>query len=284
MVNIAIVGLGQMGTSIKERLEPFYKIHSYDKKYSVELDNIYKNKKNEAQESLIAILCLPNSQEVSQVLSFLIKNSQIKYIIDHTTNFPNEVNNFYSLCNNKGVHYIEAPMIGGVRSVRKGNLTILTIDNIDDYKELKNVFSCYVKKIICAGKVTVPSQLKLLHNMVTIGNTNIFLEVLAFSKALKIDISKFFDVIQSGTASSYVSYNTLVRTILDNNFEDGFKLYLACKDIKYSKQLANKAKLKLPLFSVIENNMDIALEKENFCELDYPIIYKVIEKLVGINK
>lgn len=275
---VTVVGIGTMGEAIAKKVCSNLKTYTYDADTSLEVKGCQRITNIKDICSEVLILCLPDSVVLDKYKKKLLENKNLKIIIDHTTNHPEMVAQFYTFFNDKKIEYIEAPMVGGVRSVRNSNLTILTTSNVKNSNP-QRIMKSYTKKFIYSGEKLNPSKYKLLHNLVTISNSNIFLEILHFAEKIGLNKEKFFEIIQNGTASSYVSTNTLVRTILNDNYDDGFKLKLAFKDIKYAFDLSRQSNLNLPIINIVRKYMKEALKQEKSFK-DYPIVTQTVKKII----
>lgn len=268
---ISIIGLGIMGTALANLLKKMEKLDStYDKNHQKGPNNI---ESINDLKSDICILCLPSSVEVESVLEQL-KKTEIKYIVDHTTNEPEKIVFFKKTMSKLNITYLNCPLVGGVRSIRDNK--IVSIVPECSYKgNLKNIIDIYVKEKIFARDLISAAHLKLLHNFVTISNSVSFIEAYNLSQKMGVDTKTFFNTIQSGTADSYVSRNTLIRTLMNNNYSDGYKSYLVKKDMKYVKRISQKYKTSLNILKTINRYIDLSVKCDGD-QLDYPIIHKVI--------
>ncbi len=88
------------------------------------------------------------------LLSYWSKhNSSNKIIIDHGT-FSNQFSTItHSICQDKDVNYIDAPVSGGPTGAANGTLTIMVgAKSEQDFHNVKSILDCMGKNVIYCGK------------------------------------------------------------------------------------------------------------------------------------
>ncbi|REC61339.1 hypothetical protein DRF65_16625 [Chryseobacterium pennae] len=285
---ISVVGAGVMGKElIKIFSEEKILLGYYDLKSKTE-NNIFfddaflKQSVQELKNSSFIILCLPNQDSVEKTVDLILNNCNEKNerpgIVDMSTSSPDFANKIFEKCSLKGINYYECPMIGGVRALRERKLNVLIHSNQQNYSKLEPILKLFCGKIYEFRNSGEPNSLKLVHNFITISNSLIAMQGLAISDVLGFDRETFFDVIENGTASSYVIKNTLKRTLLHDDFKEGYKLNLVKKDMKEINSLFKKCN---PNFAIYKEIVKIIMSDfdEEFLSVDYPIIYSQLFKL-----
>jgi 3-hydroxyisobutyrate dehydrogenase-like beta-hydroxyacid dehydrogenase len=71
-------------------------------------------------------------------------------------------------------------------------------------------------------------------------------------------------------------------TLLERNFQEGFKLYLAAKDLRLAKELAELSGISPYLLEPITALFQSALKDSESSQIDYPIICRVLAQKLGI--
>lgn len=285
---ISVVGAGVMGKElIKIFSEEKILLGYYDLKAKIESnaffdETFFKKSIKELKSSSFIFLCLPNQDSVEKTIDLILSDCTEKAkclsIIDMSTSSPDFANKIFKKCSLEGINYYECPMIGGVRALRERKLNVLIHSNQQNYSKLEPILKLFCNRIYEFQNSGEPNSLKLVHNFITISNSLIAMQGLAISDELGFDRETFFDVIENGTASSYVIKKTLKRTLLHGDFKEGYKLNLVKKDMKAINALFEKYDLN---FSIYKEIVKIIMSDfdEEFLGVDYPIIYSQLFKL-----
>src|SRR5829696_9098584 len=79
-----------------------------------------------AQKCNVIILCLPTPFDVRRTADILFSNTKFEsVIIDLSTNSPDLTRSLFNKFRKLGIDYLEAPMLGGVRAVRRHRLKLI---------------------------------------------------------------------------------------------------------------------------------------------------------------
>ncbi|WP_444626232.1 NAD(P)-binding domain-containing protein [Flavobacterium columnare] len=282
---IGVIGVGTMGKELVNIFTENDLLNGYfDVSENLELDDKYLDYRSSSIncllfQSSIIFLCLPNKSSIENVVDTLCKAKKTRklIIVDMSTSSPSLASEIHEKCLNNGISYFESPMIGGVRSLKKKELKILINGDKEDYLNLFPILNIFCSKIYFFQKKGEPNSMKLIHNMVTISNSFIAMNALSICEEMKFDKETFFDIIENGTASSYVIKNTLKRTLLENDYNEGYKLGLVKKDMIEILNLIDEKGNHLDVFSNIFEKIISMVDKNNE-NYDYPIIYSKIKK------
>lgn len=131
------------------------------------------------------------------------------------------------------VGYAECPVTGGVLRARRRDVSILVGCDGDELRSLIiPLLDAMAERVIDVGSCRDASIAKLVNNIAAVNNALGTLEALAFGHHEGLRLETLFSVLERGTAASYVLSSTLRRPLLDDDFETGFALRLALKDMR----------------------------------------------------
>lgn len=175
-----------------------------------------------------------------------------------------------------GIHFLDAPISGGIEGAAKGTLTIMVGGQADTYarnEALLNVVGDNVQHMGShgAGYVAKIAQVVLC-----------YLHSVALSEALMLGVKggvtadRMLAIIQNSTGRSYVA-DRYGPAILDGSYDPGFALGLAHKDMALTLELAKSVEATLPMCEQVEAIYGRAVQKYGF-DQNHLMAVKLLEE------
>ncbi|RMG69429.1 MAG: NAD(P)-dependent oxidoreductase [Nitrospirae bacterium] len=281
---IGFVGLGNLGRAIANRL--ISKGHrllvwNRTRQKAEGLDaRIASSLKEVVSEAEVVFLCLFDSRAVKAVLTakegLLSEDVKDKVIIDLSTNHFRDVLNFYRLCEERGAHYLESPVLGSVVPASQGALTVLTGGERKAYERVKPLLQDIGRHLFYFEKPTVATKMKLINNL-TLGSFMATLaEAIALAEDAGIDRSEAIEILSVGGGNSLV-LNAKREKLLKEDFSTHFSNALIYKDLHCLQDLAFEMKRPLFTASVVKELFGETC-KEGFSDEDFSSIYKLFKR------
>lgn len=131
----------------------------------------------------------------------------------------------------RGIHFIDAPVSGGVAGAKAGTLTIMVGSTEEEYAEYMDIFQAMGKKIFYTGSVGSGSNVKMLNQMLNAANTAIAAEVLCISRKLGVDDNILCEVVNQSSGASFIFEKNVPKYMLTGDHTPGFRLDLMKKDV-----------------------------------------------------
>jgi 3-hydroxyisobutyrate dehydrogenase len=186
-----------------------------------------------AKEADVVITILPSDAEVKSVLindalaASLKKNAVILDMSSCTTEAIREVEDWYTP---KNIFVVDAPVSGGVEGAKKGTLSIYASGEKSALQTVRPLLEAMGNEIFDLGDCGTGKAFKNLNNLLSIINVVVISEMFHIAKKQDFDMDKLFDVICAGSGAS-VSFKNRFKKMVNREFEGGFKLSLARKDL-----------------------------------------------------
>ncbi|MBI3404557.1 MAG: NAD(P)-dependent oxidoreductase [Acidobacteria bacterium] len=180
----------------------------------------------------------------------------------------------------KGIHYLQAPVLGNRRNAAAGSLLIFAGGSLEAFAKCQPVFTTLGQrtwhfpdpdKAVCA---------KLACNLLLGGMMEMFCEYLVFAAKMGIDPKTMLEIVGSSAMASPM-LTAKGAAITARDFTPSFKLRHMRKDIDLIIDTARKFGVALPGMSAIKSVYATAVARE-FTELDYSAIVQVLEDNSGI--
>ncbi len=185
---------------------------------------------------------LPSSDTVESVLEadgVLAAARPGALIVDMSSSEPLRTRGLAERIAGTRLHFIDAPVSGGVSGATAGTLTIMAGGPADAIARAEPVLS-HLGKVTRIGTVGSGHALKALNNLMSAAHLWISCEALAAAEAFGIDPATMVEVVNRSTGRSASTERKLPQFVLTESFDSGFALRLMVKDIAIAAGLATQ--------------------------------------------
>jgi len=176
---------------------------------------------------------------VEQILASNPKSGSA--IVIAATNHPNTMRDLAGKAKAAGLRFVDAPVVFGMQGARDGNLASLCGGSEEDVAFVEPVLVCYSRAVHHVGGVGAGQLAKTCNNMMHWAACCANFEVLALAKRYGVDAQRMREILLQCPARN----TTLERW-------DHTRFTWQEKDMDVAMELAQSAKLPLPLFGTID--------------------------------
>lgn len=245
-VNAVLVGYGQMGTVIAERLsELSFTVCEVDpaRREAAERAGYTTTETLDGVEVPLVILALPGPTEVNQVLGALPGNPAL--VLDTTSVDPDTARRTAKAVARNSGRYVEMPALGG--PPQAGHWVFLAGGHEDDIRDASRITEP-LGRLVHFGPVGSGSRAKLLNNILTGINAAAVAEVLTLTQQLGVDLATLYEAINgSGSAGRNAVWEVRIPKILAGTLQDTFSIDLMAKDLTLALTMASDAHIATPV-------------------------------------
>jgi len=234
-----------------------------------------------ARGAAFVITCLPTSHEVEQLLDgptgLLAGLARDATLIDCTSGDPATSRRIAERLAERGVHFMDAPVSGGVSGAERGTLTVMCGGEADVFERIRPVVDAFGQKVVHCGPVGAGHALKSVNNALLAVHLWSAAEGLAaLAKAgVKPDIA--LDVINASSGRSNSSQNLFPERVLTRAFPRTFRLALLDKDARIAADVAREQRVPSPLLQLTSELFALA-HQEMGEDADHVEVVRLIEK------
>jgi 3-hydroxyisobutyrate dehydrogenase len=236
-----------------------------------------------AAHSDIVVICVSDTPDVEAVL--LGEDGVIHgakpgtLVIDCSTISPQATRDIAARLAEKGIKMLDAPVSGGSEGAARGTLTIMVGGAAEDFERAKTIFQAMGKTITHIGEIGTGQIVKLVNQVLVVGNCLAMCEALLLAQAGGVDLQKTFDAISQGAAGSWMFTNRAPQ-IIRRDWRPGFMISLQQKDLRLVLDAADELGVPLPATSLIFN-LYRTLEARNLGAEGNHALVKALEALAG---
>jgi 2-hydroxymethylglutarate dehydrogenase len=265
-MKIGFIGIGQMGRHMSRRiLDAGYDLTVHDLKKEAAAPLLEKGARWGNTPKEVAELCqvvfssLPTPQIVEEVvygengLSQGWKEGDI--YVDMSTNSPSLIRKIAKDAGRKGVAVLDAPVSGGTKGAEAGTLTIMVGGDPTTLKKIHQILLTMGQKIFHVGDVGCGNVAKLVNNMISLACNSISAEGFVLGVKAGIDPQTLLEIISTSTGDNWCM-RQYPRTTFKGNFEPGFRIGLAYKDIGLALELGKEYDVPLPIGLAVKKDLE----------------------------
>jgi 3-hydroxyisobutyrate dehydrogenase len=180
------------------------------------------------------------------------------------------------LARERGLVYIDAPVLGTKEPAEKGELTVLASGPEEAHERCSPFFDAIGQTTWWLGEAGAGSRMKLVTNNWLLALVEGTAEAIALAQALGADPVRFLEIVGGGPIDSgYLQLKG--KAIIREQFEPSFKLELARKDAGLVLEAADAAGVELLLTEAVAAQFDRAIELGHG-EEDLAAVYRAVAK------
>ncbi len=232
----------------------------------------------------VIFVCVSDTPDVEAVV--LGENGVIhgaksgSLVVDHSTISPVVTREIAAKLNANGVQMLDAPISGGSEGATKGTLSIMIGGDAAQVERAIPYLRAMGKTITHVGGQGDGQMVKLVNQVLVVGNALAMSEALVFAQAGGLDLEKTFNAVANGAAGSWMFSNRAPQ-ILNRDWRPGFTIDLQQKDLRLVKEAADD--LAVPIFATnIVFDMYRTLQKAGLGSDGNHALIKALERLANV--
>ena len=293
MAQIGYVGLGVMGSQMANRfLEKGHMVVGYNRTRSKAQWLIDKGLKLVDSPRLVAesvdvvFSMVTNSAALSQIAdgpTGIIEGlGPGKVWIDMSTASPAMSRGLAAKVREKGADMVDAPVSGSVVTVQQGKLSVMVGGRPETFERIKPLLLDLGPKVTHVGENGLALVMKIATNLALPVQILAFTEGVLLAEKSGIPREKAVEVLlNSVLASPMLQYRG--PFVLKMPDEAWFNVNMMQKDMQLALELSRQVNVPLPT-AAVANEYLTAARAMGLAELDFAVIFKVLERLSGVSK
>jgi 3-hydroxyisobutyrate dehydrogenase len=175
-------------------------------------------------------------------------------VIDMSTSDPRATVEIGAALNARGLHYVDAPVMGGVVFARDGSLDIMVGGDDEDIARCMPVFEAIGRQVFRCGGLGAGHALKALANYVNATALINFIEALAIGRKFGLDTKVMADaMLQMCTGRQHPLEKKVIPQVLTRKFCTGMALGLIAKDVSIAANFGRSIGALTPLADCVSD-------------------------------
>ncbi len=234
--------------------------------------------------SEIVLTCLPASPDVEAAYlepGGLVERARPGMIlIDLSSVLPSTPRTIEPRARARGVHFLEAPVSGGVSGARAATLAVMVGGDAAVLERARPVLRALGPNVFHVGAVGAGNTVKAINNMMSCVNALAMMEGVAVGLKAGLDPMTIYEVVKASSGSSK-SLERLPTAIVPRKFDPGFKVRLMNKDLETFTAIAKELHVPVSFANVAQRYEQMAMAA-GLADQDTSVVMTLIERLAAI--
>jgi 3-hydroxyisobutyrate dehydrogenase-like beta-hydroxyacid dehydrogenase len=232
----------------------------------------------------MTLTSLPASADVEAVYlqpGGLVDSAQPGTIlIDLSSVLPSTPRQIEPRARERGVHFLEAPVSGGVSGARAATLAIMVGGDPQVLERARPVLRAIGPNIFQVGAVGAGNTVKAINNMMASVNALAMMEGLALGVKAGLDPLTIYEVVKASSGASK-ALERIPNALLPRKFEPGFKVQLMNKDLDTFTTIAKALHVPVSFANIAQQYQQAAMAA-GLSDQDTSVVMTLIERLAGV--
>jgi 3-hydroxyisobutyrate dehydrogenase len=234
----------------------------------------------------IVLTCLPASPDVEALYlspGGLVERARPDTIlIDLSSVLPSTPRRIEPAARTRGVHFLEAPVSGGVSGARAATLAVMVGGEPAVLERARPVLRALGPNIFSVGPVGAGNTVKAINNMMSCVNSLAMMEGLVLGRKAGLDPMTIYEVVKASSGGSK-ALERIPAALVPRNFAPGFKVQLMNKDLDTFNTIARDLHVPVSFSNVAQRYQQAALAA-GLGDQDTSVVLTLIERLAGLDK
>jgi 3-hydroxyisobutyrate dehydrogenase len=290
IASVGFIGVGNMGNPMAGNvLKGGFVFTVFDKSPRA-MENLVKagakrgaSAKDVVERSEIVLTCLPASPDVEALylepggLVDCAKPGTI--LIDLSSVLPSTPRKLEPAAKKRGVHFLEAPVSGGVAGARAATLAVMVGGDADVLKRAEPVLHCIGPNVYHVGTVGAGNTMKAINNMMACVNSLAMMEGFVLGVKAGLDPMAIYEVVKASSGGSK-ALERIPKALIPRDFEPGFKVFLMNKDLETFNTIAKELHVPVSFSNVAQRYQQAAIAA-GLADKDTSVALTIVEKLAA---
>lgn len=269
MKQLGFVGIGQMGGAMAAHLtRSGFSVVGYDpseqsrKLAAKDGVKTVDNLRDAVQGKDVILTSLPNSAIALE--AWLGDNGILAYMAEGAVGIelssidPGTMCTIAAQSEQRGIRMIDAPVSGGPVESASGQLVLMTGGKEVDIDEVGDILDALCSSRHLTGPVGTGKTVKLVNNMMSMGNIVVAAEAFALGTAAGVEPKTLFDVLSQSGGRSHHFLKRFPKAIT-GDYAPGFKIELGEKDVALGIELGRALSQPTPVASMVREMISVGM-------------------------
>jgi 3-hydroxyisobutyrate dehydrogenase len=171
--------------------------------------------------------------------------------VDHTTASANVARELFAACQERGRHFVDAPVSGGQQGAENGTLTVMCGGEPEAFARAEPVMRAYRRAVTLIGPAGSGQLTKMVNQICIGGLVQALSEAINFAQRAGLDTDKVLATIAKGAAQSWQMENRW-DTMVRRKFDFGFAVDWMRKDLSIVLDEGRRNGAALPATALVD--------------------------------
>jgi 3-hydroxyisobutyrate dehydrogenase len=290
-IPVGFIGVGNMGNPMAGNVLKSFPLTVFDTNAAAMGNLVAAGARKAAsapevlEQAEIVMTCLPASPDVEALYlgaGGLVERARPGTIlIDLSSVLPSTPRLIEPRARERGVHFLEAPVSGGVSGARAATLAVMVGGDAAVLERARPVLRALGPNVFHVGPVGAGNTVKAINNMMACVNALAMMEGLVLGRKAGLDPTTIYEVVKASSGGSK-ALERIQTAIIPRNFAPGFKVRLMNKDLETFTAIAKELHVPVSFANVAQRYQQAALAA-GLGDQDTSVAVTIIERLAGLS-
>ena len=237
-----------------------------------------------ARDSEVVFTSLPRPADVEEVATgeggIISGAAPGTVYFDLSTTDPDTIGRIALVGQEGGVTVLDAPVSGGTKGAEEATLCVMVGGEKSAYDRHKPLLDLIGDKAMYCGGLGSGAVCKIVNNLVGLGVSVLLSEAFTVGVKAGVDPETLFKAV-SGSSGNTQSMQGYPNGLFKGNFEPGFKLDLAAKDVGLATEMGRTMQVPMDLANLIQQRY-IDAQNKGWGHLASHSVARVQEERAGV--
>ena len=208
-----------------------------------------------AAASEVMFTSLPRPQDVEEVATgeggILQGAASGTAYFDLSTTDPDTIRRISEAARSKGVVMLDAPVSGGTAGAEKGTLCVMVGGDEPTYERYKTVLDLIGDKVMYCGDLGAGAVCKIVNNLVGLSVGVLLSEAFTMGVKAGVPPETLFEAVSKSSGNTQAMQG-FPAGLFKGNFEPGFQLDLAAKDVGLATEMGRRLRVPMDLSNLVQ--------------------------------
>jgi 3-hydroxyisobutyrate dehydrogenase-like beta-hydroxyacid dehydrogenase len=265
----AVIGMGQMGSGMAGRLrEAGYDVIGYDispgqtSRLAAAGFRMAASIKEAVTGRTVVLTSLPDPKAVRDAwlgADGIVASAETDSLcVELSTIDPQTMRDVADAGGRRNLAVVDCPVSGSPNEARAGKLILIAAGNRQHVERAEPLLRLLGSEWKYTGDVGTAKVVKIVNNMMSMGNVLVAAEAFALGVAAGVEPNKLYEVLSVGGGRSH-HFTKRFPNALKGDFSPGFKMELGEKDLALGIELGRSLRLPTPTASTVRELYAVAL-------------------------
>ena len=205
--------------------------------------------------SEVIFTSLPRPQDVEEVATgeggILSGAAPGSVLFDLSTTDPDTISRIAAQGETRGVRVLDAPVSGGTIGAEEGTLCIMVGGDRAIYDQYESTLALIGNQVMYCGELGAGAICKIMNNFVGLSVGVLLSEAFTLGVKAGVPPQTLFEAISRSSGDTR-SMHGMPNGLFAGNFEPGFQLDLAAKDVGLATEMARRLRVPLSLGNLVQ--------------------------------
>ena len=239
-----------------------------------------------ADRADIVFACLPSLESYRAAVlgtDGLLCGARMRTFVHIGTTGPELAREMAAACAERGVIMIDAPVTGGPRRAKAGELGVMASGLPSTFAEVEPLIRAYASTVHYLGAEPGQAQImKLINNVLSAANLAVACEVLVVGARAGLDPAQMLEVINAGTGQNSATLTKIPDHVLPRAFDYGGRLAVVHKDLAGMVRQAEGFGISAPFSRLVAATYQQAIDEDG-PDADMTEVVRQMERAASIS-